>query len=196
MVVHLKDYFDRIVVINLERRTDRLKEFDDQAKALGFEYEIFKAIDGKAEGISPIVAGNLSHQKVLESIQPDEMVLICEDDALFCEDFHSKLKVAMYNLPSNWDIFYLGALKNRVKPVNQYWDRQIVSTGTQAYCVRPDRTEFFIKAAQAFEQWIDVAYRVVADQCNAYITNPNLVIQSAGFSDLREESVVDFKGFH
>lgn len=189
------NYFDRIVVINLERRTDRLEQFDAEAKRVGFEYEVHKAIDGKSEGIDPIVAGRLSHIQVLESIKPGEMVLICEDDALFCEDFLEKFETHMAKLPENWDIFYLGALKNQVSPVNDYWVRQVETTGTHAYCIRPEKVDYFIQVAKEFEMWIDVAYRMVADKTNAYICQPNISIQSDGFSDLREYSTQDFKGW-
>ena len=188
-------YFDRIIVINLERRKDRLEQFDAEAKRIGFEYEVHKAIDGKAEGIDPIAAGRLSHIQVLESIKPDEMVLICEDDAVFCDDFLEKLDTHMAKLPENWDIFYLGAIKNRTEPVNDYWVRQLETTGTHAYCIKPSKVEYFIQVAKDFDLWIDVAYRLVSDKTNAYVCHPNIVIQSDGFSDLRGHSTQDFKGF-
>ena len=188
-------YFDRIVVINLEHRKDRLEQFDIEAKRIGFEYEVHKAIDGKAEGIDPIVAGRLSHIQVLESIKPDEMVLICEDDAIFDDEFSTKLDTHMAKLPQDWDIFYLGAIKNQTKPVNDYWVRQVETTGTHAYCIKPSKVEYFIQAAKDFDLWIDVAYRLVADKTNAYVCHPNIVIQSDGYSDLRGHSTQDFKGF-
>ena len=191
----LSKYFDRIIVINVERRSDRLQDFDTESKKIGFEYEVHKALDGQHLGMSPIVAGRLSHIEVLRKIKPDEMVLICEDDALFREDFNEVIDEYMADLPEDWDIFYLGALKNEVKPVNKHWVRQVVSTGTQAYCVNPAKVDLFIQIARDFEKWIDVAYRLWADRTNAYIAQPNLVIQSEGYSDLRGELVRDFQGF-
>jgi GR25 family glycosyltransferase involved in LPS biosynthesis len=188
-------YFDRIVVINLERRKDRLEQFDAEAKRIGFEYEVHKAIDGQVEGVDPIVAGRLSHIQVLETIKPNEMVLICEDDAIFREDFNEALDEYMTDLPENWDIFYLGALKVNVKPVNKHWVRQVETTGTQAYCIRPEKVDLFLHIAREGEKWIDVAYRMWADRTNAYIAHLNLVIQSDGFSDLRGHDTSDFKGF-
>jgi glycosyl transferase family 25 len=173
-----------------------MEQLTPQLNKLGITFERHSALDGKEVGISPIEAGNLSHQEVLKSIKPGEMVLILEDDAEFDAEFEAKFDEYMADLPKNWDIFYLGAIKNETRPVNNHWVKQVVSTGTQAYCVHPDKVEFFLKAAQEFDQWIDVAYRLVADKCNAYIAHPNLVIQSAGFSDLRGELVSDFHGFH
>jgi GR25 family glycosyltransferase involved in LPS biosynthesis len=189
-------FFDRIIVISLERRTDRLEQFDKEAKRIGFEYEVHPAMDGKFLGMDPIVAGRLSHIEVLRKIKPDEKVLICEDDALFREDFNEAFDEYMADLPKNWDIFYLGAIKNETRPVNKHWVRQVVSTGTQAYCVNPAKVDLFIQIAREFEQWIDVAYRLWADRTNAYIAHPNLVIQQDGYSDLRGELVSDFQGFH
>jgi GR25 family glycosyltransferase involved in LPS biosynthesis len=172
-----------------------MEQLRPQLDNLGITFERHSALDGKEVDISPILAGNLSHQEVLKSIKPGEMVLILEDDALFTDDFLEKFDEYMAELPSDWDIFYLGALKNQTIPVNNHWVRQVVSTGTQAYCVHPNKVDFFIKAAQDFDQWIDVAYRLVADKCNAYIAQPDLVIQFPSFSDLRGENVSDFNGF-
>ena len=188
-------HFDRVIVINVEKRNDRLEIFKKEAERIGFDFEVHKAIDGQLLGINPIVAGRLSHIEVLRKIKPDEMVLICEDDAKFREDFNESLDDYMADLPEDWDIFYLGAIKNEVKPVNKHWVRQVVSTGTQAYCVNPKKVDLFIHIAREFEKWIDVAYRLWADRTNAYIAQPNLVIQHDGFSDLRGELVSDFKGF-
>jgi GR25 family glycosyltransferase involved in LPS biosynthesis len=189
-------FFDRVVVINVPRRTDRLEQFDKEAKRIGFEYEVHPAMDGKFLGMDPIVAGRLSHIEVLRKIKPDEKVLICEDDAKFREDFNEVFDEYMADLPTNWDIFYLGAIKNETQPVNKHWVKQVVSTGTQAYCVNPAKVDLFIQIAREFDQWIDVAYRLWADRTKAYIAHPNLVIQHDGFSDLRGELVSDFKGFH
>lgn len=189
-------YFDRIVVINLERRADRLNQFRQEAERVGFEFEVHKALDGKLIGMDPIVAGRLSHIEVLRGIGRDERVLICEDDAIFREDFNEVIDEYMADLPEDWDIFYLGALKVDVKPVNKHWVRQVETTGTQAYCIRPDKVDLFLHIAREGEKWIDVAYRMWADRTNAYVAVPNLVIQSDGYSDLRESQTQDFKGFN
>ena len=188
-------FFDRIVVINLKRRKDRLEQFTQEAERIGFEFEVHEAIDGKAINLDPIVAGRLSHIQVLRSIGRDERVLICEDDAIFREDFNESLDSYMADLPEDWDIFYLGALKVTTTPVNKHWVRQVETTGTQAYCVKPEQVDLFLHIAREGEKWIDVAYRMWSDRTKAYVASPDLVIQSEGFSDLREAHAQDFKGF-
>ena len=150
---------------------------------------------GAGVSTSSPLAGRLSHIEVLRKIKPLENVLICEDDAVFRDDFNEVIDEYMADLPPNWDIFYLGALKNQVAPMNKHWVRQIETTGSHAYCVNPDKVDLFIHIARENEKWIDVAYRLWCDRTNAYIAHPNLVIQSDGYSDLRESETQDFKGF-
>jgi hypothetical protein len=43
--MRLNDYFDRVAVINLDRRTDRLAFFESQAKNLGIDFVRYSAIE-------------------------------------------------------------------------------------------------------------------------------------------------------
>ncbi len=68
--MRINDYFSKVILINLDRREDRLEKISTQLDNLGITFERFSAIDGKELGINPIAAGTMSHQKVLEA--PDE----------------------------------------------------------------------------------------------------------------------------
>jgi len=85
--MRVNEFFDKVVVINLDRRTDRMETLDAQLKELGIEYERFSAVDAVAEGIDPIQACRQSHIQVLE--QSEGLTLILEDDALFMENFRT-----------------------------------------------------------------------------------------------------------
>jgi GR25 family glycosyltransferase involved in LPS biosynthesis len=191
----VNEFFDKVVVINLDRRTDRMEILDAQLKELGIEYERFSAVDGKELDISPIIAGTMSHVQVLKKYQ-DQKILVLEDDALFVDDFNEKFEEVMQTIPADWDIFYLGALlpKNtgKVTPVNEHWTRQVFTTGSQAYCINPARVNYFIENLDGYEWYIDIGLRVFAEKYNAYITQPNLVTQFPSYSDLRLEEVNDF----
>jgi len=193
--MRVNDYFDKVVVINLDRRQDRMDRLDPQLKELGIEYERHSAVDGKALGINPIFAGTMSHVEVLKNHR-DQKILILEDDALFCEDFNEKFTEAMQTLPNNWDIFYLGALlpKNvgKTTPVNDNWHRQVMTNASHAYCINPARINYFIEKLDGYEWYIDIGLRVFAEIYNAYVTQPNLVTQFPSYSDLREYEVDDF----
>lgn len=193
--MRVNEYFDEVVVINLDRRTDRMKKLIPQLEKLEITYERFSAVDGKELGIDPIVAGTMSHVAVLKKYK-GKKVLILEDDALFVEDFNSKFEEVMQTLPKNADIFYLGALvpkdTGKVTPVNRHWGKQVFTTGSQAYSIRPDMMDYFIEKLDGYEWYIDIGLRVYSENYNAYIAQPNLVTQFPSYSDLRLKEVNDF----
>jgi GR25 family glycosyltransferase involved in LPS biosynthesis len=191
----VNEYFDKVVVINLDRRTDRMEKLVPQLERLGIEYERHSAVDGKELGIDPISAGTMSHVQVLKKYK-EQKVLVLEDDAQFVDDFNEKFEEVMQTLPNNWDIFYLGALlpkdTGKVTPVNQHWTRQVMTTGSQAYCINPARTRHFTDNLDGYEWYIDIGLRVFAENFNPYIAQPNLVTQFPSYSDLRLKEVNDF----
>ena len=191
----INDYFDKVVVVNLDRRTDRMEKLGAQLDELGIKYERFSALDGKELGIQPLIAGTRSHVAVWEKYKWQK-VLVLEDDALFCEDFNEKFAEVIETLPTDWDIFYLGALVDKhtgkVTPVNDQWVKQVVSTGSQAYCLQPDLMDYFIDKLKEYEWYIDIGLRLESIYHQCYITQPNLVTQFPSYSDLREMEVNDF----
>jgi GR25 family glycosyltransferase involved in LPS biosynthesis len=191
--MRINDYFDKVVVVNLDKRTDRLEKITKQLDDLGITFERFSAIDGT--GKNPMLANRDSHLQVWRD-NLGKKVLVLEDDAYFVEDFQERFDQVIQTLPENWDVFYLGALLDKmtgkVIKVNNDWYRQIVSTGTQAYCVHPDIMQYCIDRLEIYDGYIDVGLRILAEDMNAYITQPNLVTQYPGYSDLRLKEVSDF----
>jgi len=191
----VNDFFDKVIVINLDRRTDRIDKLAPQLEKLDIQYERFSAVDGKQLGIDPIVAGLQSHLQVMKQIA-GQKVLILEDDAQFVEDFNEKFEKVMQTLPEDWDIFYLGALVPKevglVRMVNRHWGIQVLTTGSQAYCINPSRLEYFINKLEDYNSYIDIGLKDFAKDLKAYITQPNLVVQFPSYSDLRLKEVNDF----
>ena len=192
----VNEYFDRVVVINLDRRPDRMEKLGPQLDELGIEYERFSAIDAKELDVKGYVAGTMSHVAVWKKYK-GQKILVLEDDALFCEDFNEKFAEVMKTLPQDWDIFYLGVLlpKNtgRVNSINNpHWFAQVMSTGAQAYCLKPSKMDYFIRKVDGYEWYIDIALRLENVDNHCYVTQPNLVTQFPSYSDLREEEVDDF----
>jgi GR25 family glycosyltransferase involved in LPS biosynthesis len=191
----VNDYFDKVIVINLDRRTDRMEKLAPQLEKLDIQYKRFSAVDGKKLDIDPIVAGLQSHLQVMKQIA-GQRVLILEDDALFVEDFNEKFEKVMQTLPEDWDIFYLGALVPKdvglIRMVNRHWGIQVLTTGTQAYCINPSRLEYFISKLENYNSYVDIGLRDFAKDLKAYITQPNLVVQFPSYSDLRLKEVNDF----
>ena len=191
----VNDFFDKVIVINLDRRTDRMEKLAPQLEKLDIQYKRFSAVDGKKLDIDPIVAGLRSHLQVMKQIA-GQRVLILEDDAQFVEDFNEKFEKVMQTLPEDWDIFYLGALVPKdvglIRMVNRHWGIQVLTTGSQAYCINPSRLEYFISKLEDYNSYIDIGLRDFAKDLKAYITQPNLVTQFPSYSDLRLKEVNDF----
>jgi len=191
--MRINDYFDKVVVINLDKRVDRLEKITEQLNDLGITFERFSAIDGT--GKNPMLANRDSHVEVWKQ-NLGKKVLILEDDAYFVEGFQERFDEVIESLPEDWDVFYLGALidkkTGKVIKVNNDWYRQIISTGTQAYCLHPDMMQYFTDRIEIYDGYVDVGLRILAEDTNAYITQPNLVTQYAGYSDLRLKEVSDF----
>ncbi len=191
----VNDFFDKVIIINLDRRTDRMEKLAPQLEKLDIQYKRFSAVDAKKLDIDPIVAGLQSHIQVMKQIA-GQRVLILEDDAQFVEDFNEKFEKVMQTLPEDWDIFYLGALVPKevglVRMVNRHWGIQVLTTGSQAYCINPSRLEYFINKLEDYNSYIDIGLRDFAKGLKAYITQPNLVVQFPSYSDLRLKEVNDF----
>jgi GR25 family glycosyltransferase involved in LPS biosynthesis len=116
---------DKIYVINLENKTDRLETFDKQMKKNKIVYERFNAIVGEkvirderltdycntfcTDGMKGCA---LSHRTLWETVVKNgyRNVMICEDDAMIPDDFDSKFQMIYYQIPKDYDMLYLGCL--------------------------------------------------------------------------------------
>lgn len=136
----IKYGFDKIFVINLIRRPERLLKMSEILKVLGFDFQVFPAVDGQTltveelqkRGIEflpgyldpyykrPMKAGEigcfLSHYEIWRYIVDKnlEKVIIFEDDIRFTENSTHILKKLTEDLIKtriNWDFIYLGRKK-------------------------------------------------------------------------------------
>jgi len=120
----MNDYFDKIICINRDSRTDRLSSFSGMCVMHGIEVERFRAhegtqIDGSFNGNYGCTA---SHRGVLELICHHgwERTLIFEDDSVAVEPGqygdHTVNRLPLMQqweqikpeIPEEWDMLYLG----------------------------------------------------------------------------------------
>jgi len=110
-------YFERIFVINLRFKTDRLATFQKTLpKCLG-DVEIWPAVHGDTVAHpSWWTSGNgaygcmRSHLGILEKCYNEgvESFLSLEDDAIFAIDFEERFHAFMQAIPEDWESCYLG----------------------------------------------------------------------------------------
>lgn len=113
-----------VQVINLKRATDRLEHFDAQAKAQGFAYRRFEAIEGSEPGVQELTRGiklslrteplrsnevalGLSHRACWRNLldSPFESTIVFEDDVVLAPGFMTVLQDGW--IPKDADIVKL-----------------------------------------------------------------------------------------
>lgn len=118
----INQYFDKIYVLNLHRRKDRMTDVNDRLNRFGIKYERFGATDGNV--MLPIwnsfynknqhftspnyLACAISHLSIYrDAVQNNyNRILIIEDDVVINRNIHTIFE--SINIPEWEDIFYLG----------------------------------------------------------------------------------------
>lgn len=132
----LPDRIDKVYVINLDRRQDRMQSMRANMHALGIDFRRVTAVDGSSSGElpatvepmegyldpyhkRPMTRGEigcfLSHYQIWQDVVNNEhnygQVLVLEDDVRFTPFFNSKLQVLLNDtrrLALDYDLLYLG----------------------------------------------------------------------------------------
>jgi len=118
--MNLARYFDRVVVINLKRRPDRLARVTAALRRCHWPFlqpMVFAAVDGLVETppahwkAGPGAWGCLqSHHRVLRQAIQDgvERLLVLEDDIFFPTGFVKNVRRFLMAVPRDWDQLMLG----------------------------------------------------------------------------------------
>jgi hypothetical protein len=194
----LSNVFDRVVVVNLARRPDRLSRFWQQLSDWPFKRpERFEAVDGLAVGVP---AGwkkgagawgcMLSHRAIVSAAIRDGVsaLLVLEDDARPVANFSLLAEEFLANVPGDWDCLMLGA-QHLLPPA--LVSRGVVRCGaanrTHAYAVRgPMMSTLLHRWEQATDDHCDIILASLMPQFTAYAPNPFLIGQDAGYSDVTD----------
>jgi GR25 family glycosyltransferase involved in LPS biosynthesis len=104
------NFFSRIVLINLASRPDRLVESSLELKRHKIPFEVVEGIKNEngQQGISDTLRG-LFRETLEQSNGP---LLVFEDDVRMVvepAEFERIMDLALIELPSHWDMLYLGA---------------------------------------------------------------------------------------
>lgn len=189
MLTKLNFIFDRVAVINLDRRPDRMREFDRQARENQIFYKRYSAVDAVVEKIHPDLACVRSHRKVLEDAIADGVgnLFIFEDDAQFVPDFNKAFDEFYHKIPEDqWDMLYLGAWIHASSNFTDGVVKLLDSFSAHAYGIHNQMMEKCLKASWGNDA-IDISYSNLHPHHRVYCAKPALVGQAPGFSDLTRE---------
>jgi GR25 family glycosyltransferase involved in LPS biosynthesis len=180
------DFFDKILVINLPSRTDRLLQIAEELYKWGIPYELVNATphDNGAEGL------RITVEKIFRDAIADNLnsVLIFEDDAMFvdsCGNPNDTMEQVVNQLPPTWQILYLGAQCTngfKAKPSNNLLLLDM-AFATHAWALSLDGMKEILAAG--LEAPIDNSVvKTVQPNGHTYITYPLLCTQRPGYSDI------------
>lgn len=202
----LFERFDKVYCINLKRRPERLKEFQDEVNKFDLGvFEIFEAIDGNSIKNKRTNKLKLSEQGLIESnlliikecIKNDyKNVLIIEDDCIFTDDV-TNLNNFFDKLPNDWDMLYMGGNHNThmgiapPKIINDKICKLHHTFSTHFVAIKNtlfSELEFILSITS---EPLDVTYVNLQKNKNVYSFYPAIAKQRVGFSDI-QNSIKDY----
>jgi hypothetical protein len=188
--------FDRVVVINLARRRDRLEQFEQGLVNWPFKPpQRFEAFDGLAVDVpaewdkGPGGWGcNLSHRAVVNAAIKDRVrgLLVLEDDAWPVPDFARLAGEFMAKVPQDWECLMFGG-EHLARPttISPGVVRCTGTTRLHAYAMRRRMM------GNALQYWYhnpkhhcDLVLASIVWNFKTYAPDPFLIGQGVGYSDI------------
>lgn len=196
----------RVFCITLRETPKRKEEAQKYFEELGVSAEFFDGIHGPTFGVKTVIPNYrvspgreyflsqgaigciLSHLTLWNVLQhqPEDEFLILEDDVLFTDDFFSKFEQFKSELPSEWDICYVGWSpidnKSLENPTVHITDNVVVTSPvcTHAYMVKKSSLKTLIDTNQL--AWETLDHQILKrslPKLNHFAFNPPLINQKS-----------------
>ncbi len=208
----LKNLFQRVVVINLDRRPERWQIF---LKNLPSDWPFgrplrFSAMDGTKISLpswwkegAGAWGCYLSHRQLLQDAREDkiESILVLEDDAVFAPGFANDVRRFISSLPDDWQFLFLGGQHIELhtglpKRVNESVYQPFNVNRMHAYAIRTN--EMLDRVAHHFDDVDNWTAKHHVDHhlgdlqkstsaCGMYVPRKWLVGQTGGDSDIANQ---------
>ncbi len=194
----LENFFARVAVINLAKRTDRKERLTTHLHEIGWPFkepQWIVATPGSEMTPPPdwpstrnIWAGNQTHRQIIEDAFNDglENVLIFEDDAVFLPGFDKRMAFFLRHVPDDWGMLMIGGSRTR-----GYQQRQIIGdlhhvrglNGIECYAIHRRFMPAAIELLKTTRRHSDEALHRVMWEAPTYTMRPALAMQWQGYSD-------------
>jgi len=183
----------RAFYINLDRRTDRRAEFEEEARKMGLEVERFEAISHAVGGIGCA----RSHLEVirLAKARGYPSVLVFEDDFMLVVSGKAFLEI-LDKVPNDYDVAMFGYNMRKTEPYNETFGRILEAQTTSCFLVNSKYYDTLIsnfsEGVALFEQsphchWlyiIDQYWKPLQPNGRWYYSLQRIGRQRPGYSDL------------
>ncbi len=188
---NFSEFFDKVVLINLKRRKDRLEYSLGELKRINWPFntpELVEGIDGQLEKLPIGFTGglgalgcSLSHIKILEKAIQDnvENLLILEDDIVFEDDFAKRAESFLSDLPDDWDALMFGGNHFVLPQVLRENICRCNFTGlTHAYAIRRRIMADLLEKVKTLSTHTDLTFAQEQTRYKVYAPNPFIVTQN------------------
>lgn len=186
------DFFSRIVLINLVTRTDRLLESSDELNKYGVPFEVVRAIKNEngQRGISDTLRAlfkeslKMGHKKLL--VFEDDVKMLVEPN-----EFDRVMDLAQVELPTDWDMLYLGANIPYPSCAWEYSPHLIkigYALSLHAVAYSSKCMERILRVPRQLPIDVQIA-KEVHWAASSFVTYPLLCTQRPGYSDIESREV-------
>ncbi len=196
----LNKYFDKIYLINLDKRTDRLEKCNEEFAKINSTFTRIPAIDGSKlkikldnqDGKVRWNKGAYALAKTTVNLLEDaidnnyERILIFEDDIEFSPLFDIVADDFFKIMPEKYDLAFLGITHTGYPSMyNTHWDRVRSAFSCHAYSVGKHMLGTYKKMLEELENPIDYYTNlIIGGRQNSFATHKKLVYQVSGISDI------------
>jgi len=184
------NYFNRIFLINLPERRDRLEKSETELKKWNIPYQVIPAIKDE-DGAKGLFRTMLD---LFNSCMHFDRILVFEDDVkLLCDPSGYMPNVITQIDSRRWDLLYLGV--NTHKPFPPFVDNNLLSIteGRSTHAVAYSNRGILkvLKKAQhnrnlPFDMLLE---SLIQPEGNSYCTYPLIATQQADYSDIEKKDV-------
>ena len=200
----IENFFDEIVYINLDHRTDRKQEFETEIKKLGItNYTRIPGIyPGPLIPNEPLnrnrhIACGTVHKNIVQYAKDNKLnnILIFEDDVTFTKDSLHIIEKSLDDLSkiNDWDLFYVSGIV--IDTSLQYVTDNLVNVNTlltnHAYAINHKAYELILTYNPKIDCAIDGWYGqqtddslIIGSRFKKYLIYPLVAYQRYSLSDI------------
>jgi glycosyl transferase family 25 len=205
--MRLFDRFDKVYCINLDRRLDRLKNFNAQVEKYNLgNYTRISAFDGKIlkiedykTNLKPGELGLiLTNIEIINDAKKNNYknILVIEDDCVFTDEIVN-IENYFIRLPNDWDMLYMGGNHNthmgiqKPIPINEKVVKLHSTYSTHFIGIKDTLFDHLEIILSKYEDPLDVSYVRLQKIFNVYSFYPAIAKQIVDFSDI-QNNITDY----